>query len=318
MTPVVFSSFVHEQESGGERTNAMNVRGQLLELPNGGHIAYDEYGDPTGIPVLFCHGWPSSRTMAQLTDAAARELGIRIISPDRPGISDSAFVPERKLVDWPAVVEALMAHLAIGRFRVLGVSGGAPYAYATGCAMPERVVAVAIASGAPPIAELPNHSGLLPLYRLMLGLYARHPLLCRRLFGAARPFAMVRPSPRLRPMFLKFLQPCDAASLRDAAAFDACFESARRAWRGSAAGVMTDAEVYAQPWGFRLEDVNVPVQLWHGVKDRAFAVRLAEQVAARLPNARLRLVEDAGHYSLPIRHMHDILRELSAVDRPAL
>jgi hypothetical protein len=114
---------------------------------------------------------------------------------------------------------------------------------------------------------------LLPLYRLMLGLYARHPLLCRRLFGAARPFAMVRPSPRLRPMFLKFLQPCDAASLRDAAAFDACFESARRAWRGSAAGVMTDAEVYAQPWGFRLEDVNVPVQLWHGVKDRAFAVR---------------------------------------------
>jgi pimeloyl-ACP methyl ester carboxylesterase len=129
---------------------------------------------------------------------------------------------------------------------------------------------------------------------------------------------MVRPSPRLRPMFLKFLQPCDAASLRDAAAFDACFESARRAWRGSAAGVMTDAEVYAQPWGFRLEDVSVPVQLWHGVKDRAFAVRLAEQVAARLPNARLRLVDDAGHYSLPIRHMHDILRELIAVDLPAL
>jgi hypothetical protein len=76
MTPVVFSSFVHEQESGGERTNAMNVRGELLELPNGGHIAYDEYGDPTGLPVLFCHGWPSSRTMAQLTDAAARELGV--------------------------------------------------------------------------------------------------------------------------------------------------------------------------------------------------------------------------------------------------
>jgi pimeloyl-ACP methyl ester carboxylesterase len=290
----------------------MSRRGELLQLPNGGHIAYDEYGDPTGIPVLFCHGWPSSRTMARLTDAAARDLGVRIISPDRPGISDSAFAPERKLVDWPAVVDALMAHLSIREFRVLGISGGAPYAYATGWAMPERVTAVAIASGAPPIAELPNHDGLLPAYRAMLTVYARWPKLCRRLFSAARPFAMVRPSPRLRPMFLSFLQPCDADVLRDAAAFDACFESARRAWRGSAAGVMTDAEVYAQPWGFRLEDVRVPVQLWHGVKDRAFAVRLAEQVAARLPNARLRLVDDAGHYSLPIRHIPEILRDLVA------
>jgi pimeloyl-ACP methyl ester carboxylesterase len=296
----------------------MNVRDQLLPLPHGGHIVYDEYGDPNGIPVLFCHGWPSSRTMAELTDAAARDIGVRIISPDRPGISDSAFAPERKLTDWPAVVEALMAHLSIDAFRVLGVSGGAPYAYATGWAMPERVTAVAIASGAPPIAELPDHSGLLRLYRWMLALYGRHPRMCRSLFGVARPFAMVRPSPRLRPVFLKLLQPCDAASLRDAAAFDACFESARRAWRGSAAGVMTDAEVYAQPWGFRLEDVRVPVQLWHGVKDRAFAVRLAEEIATRLPNARLRLVDDAGHYSLPIRHMHEILRDLVAVDRPAL
>jgi pimeloyl-ACP methyl ester carboxylesterase len=290
----------------------MNARDQLLRLPSGGHLVYDEYGDPNGIPVLFCHGWPSSRTMAQLTDAAACELGVRIISPDRPGIRDSAFAAERKLVHWPAVVEALVAHLSIREFRVLGVSGGAPYAYATGWAMPERVTAIAIASGAPPIAELPDHGGLLPAYRAMLSIYERWPTLCRRLFSVARPFALVRPSPRLRPMFLKFLQPCDADVLRDAAAFDACFESARRAWRGSAAGVMTDAEVYAQPWGFRLEDVHVPVQLWHGAKDRAFAVHLAEEIAARLPNAQLRVVDDAGPYSLPIRNIHAILRDLAA------
>ena len=287
--------------------------GTVVRLPDGGHLVYDEYGDPNGEPVLFCHGWPSSRTMAQLTDAAARDLGVRIISPDRPGISDSALAPGRKLIDWPAVVTALMEHLSLGEFRVLGVSGGAPYAYATGRALPERVRAVAIISGVPPIAELPDHSGLLRLYRWMLAVYGRQPALCRRLFSVARPFALVRPSRRLRPMFLKLLQPCDADVLRDAAAFDACFESARRAWRGSAAGVMTDAEIYAQPWGFRLEDVRVPVRLWHGTKDRTFAFRLAEEVAARLPNAQLRLVENTGHYSLPIRHMHEILRELLAV-----
>ena len=143
-------------------------------------------------------------------------------------------------------------------------------------------------------------------------LHARQPRLLRRLFQVARPFARIRPPIRLRPLLLKVLQPCDADVLRDTAAFESCFESARQAWKGSAAGVMTDAEVYAQPWGFSLEDVRPPVSLWHGIKDRTFAVRLVERVNERLPHSRLHIVEGAGHYSLPIRHMPEILRDLIA------
>lgn len=290
----------------------MSVRGALLRLPSGAHVVYDEYGDPHGAPVLFCHGWPSSRTMAELTETAARELGVRIISPDRPGISDSMFQPERKLLDWPEVVLALTEHLGIEKFRVLGISGGAPYACATGWALPERVEALAVVSGAPPIAELQDHACLLKLYQWMLALHARRPELLRHLFRIARPFARMRPPVRFRPLFLKLLQPCDADVLRDTAAFEACFESARRAWRGSALGVMTDAEIYAQPWGFPLEEVRVLVRLWHGTKDRTFSYQLAEDLAVRFPQCQLRLVEGAGHYSLPIRHMHEILADLIA------
>jgi pimeloyl-ACP methyl ester carboxylesterase len=115
---------------------------------------------------------------------------------------------------------------------------------------------------------------------------------------------------RVRPLLLKLLQPCDANVLRDSRSFEACFESARQAWRSSAAGVMTDAEIYAQPWGFALEEVGVPVRLWHGKKDRTFSFLLAEQIAARLPNCEFHLVEETGHYSLPIRHTHEILSDL--------
>ena len=111
-------------------------------------------------------------------------------------------------------------------------------------------------------------------------------------------------------MFLKWLQPCDAAVLRDSRFFEACFESQRQAWRTSAEGVMVDAEIYARPWGFALEDVRTPVRLWHGKTDRSFSYHLAEEVAKRLPNCQARFVEAAGHYSLPIRHMHDILADL--------
>ena len=127
---------------------------KFVPLKSGGQLAFAEYGRTNGTPVLFCHGWPSSRTMAQLNDAAARELNVKIISPDRPGIRDSTFQSDRRLTDWPDVVEQLADQLKIGQFRVLAFSGGAPYAYAAGWKLPERVRAVAIASGAPPIVDL--------------------------------------------------------------------------------------------------------------------------------------------------------------------
>jgi pimeloyl-ACP methyl ester carboxylesterase len=287
----------------------------LIELEDGAVIAFEEYGDANGVPVMFCHGWPSSRTMAQLTDEPARELGIRIISADRPGISGSSLQPDRKLTDWPRFVERIADYLGVHDFRMLAISGGAPYAYATAATMPQRVRAIAIVGGAPPLAEISDTNGLLPLYRWMLALYRTQPRLLRRLFYLARPVLSLRPPVRFRPLLLKMLllRPCDAESLRDAAAFEAIFESQRRAWRASAEGVVADAQIYAQPWGFSIEDVRVPVRLWHGKQDRAFSVHLAEELANRLPNCHARFVDDAGHYSLPIRHMRDILKDLISV-----
>src|SRR5215472_7584264 len=287
----------------------------VVQLSDGAVVAFEEYGDPTGTPVLFCHGWPSSRTMAQLADRPARALGIRIISPDRPGISGSSMQLDRKLSDWPRVVEQLVNDLEIDEFRMLALSGGAPYAYATAVAMPERVRAIAIVGGVIPFAELKDFKGLLPLYRWMLAFYRNRPRVLRQLFRLAQPFLAFRAPIRLRPLLLKMLllRPCDAASLRDDAAFEAIFESQRRAWRGSVEGVLVDAEIYAQPWGFAIEDVRLPVRLWHGVEDRAFAVRLAEEIANRFPNCKARFIQNEGHYSLPIRHMREILEDLISV-----
>jgi pimeloyl-ACP methyl ester carboxylesterase len=287
----------------------------FIQLDDGAVIAFDQYGEATGVPVIFCHGWPSSRTMARLTHAPASELGIRIVSPDRPGICDSSLQPDRKLADWPHVLQRLADHIGIGEFRMLAISGGAPYAYAAAVAMPERVRAIAVVGGAPPIAELSDAKGLLPLYRWMLALYQTRPQLLRTMFHLARPVLSVRPPIRFRRLLLKLLmlRRCDAESLHDAAAFEAIFESQRRAWRTSAKGVMADAQIYAEPWGFSIDEVRVPVRLWHGKQDRAFSIGVAAEIAKLLPNCKARFVEDAGHYSLPIRHMRAILEDLVSV-----
>jgi pimeloyl-ACP methyl ester carboxylesterase len=198
---------------------------------------------------------------------------------------------------------------------MLAISGGAPYAYATAAAMPGRVRAIAIVGGVIPFAELKDFTGLLPLYRWMLAFYRIRPQILRRSFHLVRPFLSLRAPVRLRPLLLKMLllRSCDASSLREDAAFEAIFESQRRAWRGSAEGVLADAHIYTQPWGFIMEDVHGPVRLWHGKEDRAFSVRLAEQFANRLPNCKARFIENEGHYSLPIRRMREILQDLISV-----
>ena len=288
---------------------------KFLQLKNGRHLAYCEYGSTTGRPVFFCHGWPSSRTMAQLTDVAAQELNVRIISPDRPGIRDSGFQPNRRLIDWPDLVKELADYLGIEQFRVLAISGGAPYAYATAWKASDRVKAVAIASGAPPIADLSDHSGLLALYRKMIWLYRNSRPMLRAFFYLTGALASIRPPARLRPLMLRILrlQRCDATSLEDSVAFEACFESQRGAWRSSVKGLIHDAEIFGMPWGFRLEDIDVSVRLWHGTEDRAFSIEVAKYVASRLANCVPHFIEGEGHYSLPIRHMREILADLIAV-----
>ncbi len=165
------------------------LRDEIFIRENGEQVAFSEYGDTNGEPVMFCHGWPSSRLMAQFTHDAARELGVRIISPDRPGIADSSFVARRKLLDWAPLVSELADFLKLEKFRVLGISGGAPYAYALAWAMPERVRVIAVVSGAPNIDELSDHSGLLALYRWLMFADQRFPApLCRFGFRLARPF----------------------------------------------------------------------------------------------------------------------------------
>lgn len=285
---------------------------KIFTRSNGDRVAFSEYGDSKGEPVLFFHGWPSSRTMAELADEAARELGVRIVSPDRPGIADSTYAPNRKLVDWPPLVREFIQFLGIERFRILAISGGAPYAYVTAWAMPDSVAAVAIVSGAPEIATLDDRSGLLGLYRWMLSAHQTLPRFSRWCFRMMRPLLSLSPPRRARPFLLRLLQPCDAGALRDELAFNACFESQQRAWRASAQGVLTDAEIYAQPWGFSLSQVKVPVRLWHGDADRTFSAAIAHRVAAQIPNCATYLINASGHYSTPIRHMQKIIADLIA------
>ncbi|KAI1329332.1 alpha/beta hydrolase [Xylariaceae sp. FL0255] len=113
---------------------------QTLKLQNGRVLGFAEYGSPTGKPLFYFHGFPSSRYEAIGIHEICKRQDLRIIAPDRPGFGLSTFVPDRQITDWPEDVRALASHLGLTRFAVLGCSGGGPYALACAHALPSEML----------------------------------------------------------------------------------------------------------------------------------------------------------------------------------
>ena len=272
-------------------------------------LACREFGDPSGHPLFFFHGWPGSSAQAWLLDSAARRNGFRGIALDRPGIGASPF-QTRRLRDWPALVCECAKHLGFAKFSVLGISGGGPYALACAANCPERIASVAVACGAPPIAELSEIGGLHPTYQFLLKLFRHRPAWVKLLFKAARPVMLWPDALHFMPP-LRFVLPApDCAAITEPDHFAGVFICQRDAFH-DVEGLFADAALYAEPWGFSLEEINVPVEFWHGRDDANFHFPLAEALAARVPGATLRILENQGHFSLPINCADSILAAMT-------
>jgi hypothetical protein len=96
-----------------------NDTSAIMTLPDGRKLGYAEYGLATGIPVLYHHGFPGSRLEAAQHHDICKELGLRMISIDRPGYGWSSPHPRSKLLDWPKDIERLTEHLGLETYAVM-------------------------------------------------------------------------------------------------------------------------------------------------------------------------------------------------------
>jgi len=284
---------------------------EIIHLPDGRRLAVYHYGDPKGRPLLFFHGWPSDGSQGELLDASAKTHGFHVFSPDRPGIGLSEPLANRTIADWPADVRSLAANYHLKRFTVLGVSGGGPYALATAHALPAMATRVGVVCGAPPLDNTRDMHNLLPIYKHLLRAYRTQPRLLRWAFRIGRPLlSHVVPDCFLRATIHKLPLP-DRKALADQKTFNVIFGGMRRSWVSCCDGVHDDAILYAQPWNFAVEHIRVRVDFWHGDEDANFPHDLAERVAARVPGANFHLIQEEGHFSLPVSRIDEIFSTLA-------
>ena len=118
-----------------------------MTLPDGRTLAYTEIGAPGGPVALYFHGAPGSRLELVALDEAFAAVGVRVVTPDRPGYGGSTPRRGRTTADWADDVAALADHLGVERFAVMGLSSGGPYAVACASLLGDRVTGAIVAAG---------------------------------------------------------------------------------------------------------------------------------------------------------------------------
>ena len=123
-----------------------------VELPDGRTLhVYDTAGEDGRLAVLWHHGTPNLGPPPEPLFPAADRLGIRWVSYDRPGYGGSTPHPGRDLASAAADVAVIADALEIGRFAVMGHSGGSNHALASGALLPARVLGAVCMSGLAPL-----------------------------------------------------------------------------------------------------------------------------------------------------------------------
>ncbi len=78
------------------------------------------------------------------------------------------------------------------------------------------------------------------------------------------------------------------------------------AFRAGGRGPAWELVTYARPWGFRLEDIEMEVDLWQGEADKNVPVAMGRYQAAAIPRCRATFFPGEGHL-LIIDRMEQIL-----------
>jgi pimeloyl-ACP methyl ester carboxylesterase len=283
-------------------------------LPDGRRLAWSSTGPGDGVPVVYLHGaiGTAMRPTPEL-ERLVDELDIRYIAISRPGFGPSDPSPGRRIADFPADVEHLADRLGLGRFAVVGVSAGGPYAIACARALPARAAATAAVSSLSPVGA-PHAGTWMPAHlRFPLRALARRPDLAER---AARPaMRAIERHPRALARLARLgASEADRTVLSAAEGGTAAVQAFLAAAAGGVRGMIDDYVTCCGAWGFEPGEVAGVVHLWHGERDHFVPVEHARALAAALPRCRAHFDGEDGHFFFR-RRLVEVLGALARAAR---
>jgi pimeloyl-ACP methyl ester carboxylesterase len=273
-----------------------------VELPDGRVLAYDDVGDPGGVPVVYLHGTPDSR-LGRPPDEVTAAAGVRLLAVDRPGFGDSGGDPGATLVSLGDDLVRLLDGAGIERAVLLGWSGGglAATGAATHGPLLERLASIGLLGTLPP-AEAYDDPAVLAALADGRRAFAE----IGRDVGAGELAAEVAPHLVPTPLdddlarahVLELAGEVGRTELaRCAGAVDALASGLRASVEHGVAGLAGDVERQLEP-GLDLGRIRCRVRTFHGSLDEISPPEVGAWLVSRLPDAVLDLIPGGGHHLL--------------------
>ncbi|GGM84197.1 alpha/beta fold hydrolase [Dactylosporangium sucinum] len=272
------------------------------------------YDSGTGVlPVVWHHGTPNiGAPPAPLFETAAR-LGIRWLAFDRPAYGSSTPFPGRDIASAAGFAAAVADARGVGRFAVLGHSGGGSHALACAALLPGRVTAAAAIAAVAPFDPFRRPAASPPAP--VVG-----PVVAPGWFAGMAPGGVAALSAAVegreaRRAYAETDEGDESAFTQsDLAMFDGPWGwfggIVEAALRNGPDGQVDDDVAYVRPWGCDPATARCPVLLVHGTADRMVPASHSTWLAGRIPGAELRERPGDGHISV-LTAGPDVLRWLA-------
>jgi pimeloyl-ACP methyl ester carboxylesterase len=267
-----------------------------IDLSDGRKLAYAEWGDPTGQPVVLMHRSPGSRLFDPGPDATDE---VRLITVDRPGYGGTHPVAEPSFAAVAQDLSALAEALELSEIALMGWSGGGQFALASVPALAGRLASLTLICTPAPDDAIPWYP---EESRPMLPAVRADPV--GTLPGVAEGFGAMMAEPDALAASDPSAADSDARS--QPGVLQACAEMMREAGRQKGAGMAFDIVAGARGDRLPLDAIDIPTQLWYGARDEYITLEHGRWYAERVAGSDLEEVDGAAHL-LPVVRWREIL-----------
>jgi pimeloyl-ACP methyl ester carboxylesterase len=268
------------------------MKDTTIVTSDGRTVGVADYGMPGQTAVVWCHGGPGSRLEPAYVSDQARSAGLRLIGIDRPGYGRSTPQPGRTIAGWVSDAVAVVDHLGIDRFLIIGASTGGAYALAVASLTSRVMAAVACCAvsdmrwaegkamnvSCHPVWDARDRQEALGIVTTAFGEHGENLLPPRGPVGADPPDRALFVTPAFLSWWTAFVPEMFAYGV---------------------VGFVDDRLADAQGWGtFDVARITCPVTVLHGASDGLVPVANAHHTAAIVPGATLRIFDNHGHISI--------------------
>lgn len=261
---------------------------QIFTLPDGVPISAYVGGPENGAPVVLLHGGGTDHALLSWRDTmpALVESGWRVYAPDFPGYGDSP--PHANASTTSGLVgylEALMDVWELEKAAIVGLSMGGAVAIGYTLANQDRVGKLVLVGSYGIQDKVP--------YQFLSYLYVQVPGILNFAWGLMRQSRSTA-----RYILTGLLHNPES---RTDALVDEVLEAMKNPhsqrtfsqWQQDEVGRHGMKTNYTE----RLSEISVPTLLIHGTHDAGVPLDYAKRAASRLPNGRLEIIENAGHWT---------------------